>query len=144
MKQFKKFGVLVASLLIMLVGMNSVASAQASRPVLLTTVDLSLTLDTTTNTGTTSTTAFTTPVRATGIVFEVIELKISGTVAGTIALQGSLDGTNWVTIGSATSASDASTNYRLATTERWYKYRILRTGAGTMAASMKTYWWFYN
>lgn len=140
----KKNILFLSLLLTLLVGMNGVCFAQTGRPVLLTTVDLGLTLDTTVNTGTTSTTPFTTPVRATGIVFEWIELKISGTVAGTVALQGSLDGTNWVTIGSATTATDASTNYRLATTERWYKYRILRTGAGTMSASGKCYWWFYQ
>jgi hypothetical protein len=73
----------------------------------------------------------------TGITGQVNVLKISGTVAGTLALQGSMDGTNWVTIGTATTPSDASANYGFNTIVRYYYYRFSWTGAGTMSASMK-------
>jgi TRAP-type mannitol/chloroaromatic compound transport system substrate-binding protein len=73
----------------------------------------------------------------TGITGQCIVKKISGTVGGTLAFQGSMDGTEWVTIGTATTPSDASANYGFNTVVRYYYYRISWTGAGTMSASMK-------
>lgn len=73
----------------------------------------------------------------TGVTAFVIAKKISGTVAGTLVLQGSMDGTEWVTIGTGATVSDASANYGFNTTVRYYYYRISWTGTGTMSASMK-------
>lgn len=78
-----------------------------------------------------------------GFTVEVITKKISGTVAGTLVLQGSMDGTEWITIGSGASVTDASTNYSFNTVIRWAYYRVSWTGTGTMSASMKTYFLWY-
>jgi hypothetical protein len=79
----------------------------------------------------------------TGMTATVAVLKISGTVGGTLALQGSMDGTNWVTIGNAATPSDASANYSFNTTVRFYYYRISYTGTGTMSASMRSHLFAY-
>jgi len=70
--------------------------------------------------------------------------KISGTVGGTITLQGSLDGTNWKAINTPETATalatftatDATNTYhwRLNSSPFLY-YRVSWTGTGTMAAS---------
>jgi hypothetical protein len=73
-----------------------------------------------------------------GITAQVVVKKISGTVGGTLALEGSMDGTEWNLIGSATTPSDASANYSFNTTVRWYYYRVRYTGTGTMSASVRT------
>lgn len=78
-----------------------------------------------------------------GLTAEVVVKKISGTVAGTLVLQGSMDGTEWVTIGSGASVTDASNNYTFNTTVKWYYYRISWTGTGTMSASFKSYFLWY-
>lgn len=106
----------------------------------------SLTSDTVTNTGT----AYLTSGRvATGNASTVVQVnvtKISGTVAGTIKLQGSLDGTNFadvVTTGTQTAitavtAADASRSYVIYIDRNPYThYRVTWTGSGTMAASFK-------
>lgn len=79
----------------------------------------------------------------TGVTAKVVAKKISGTVGGTLVLQGSMDGTEWVTIGSGASVSDASANYSFNTTVRFYYYRISWTGTGTMSASMKCFLFSY-
>lgn len=81
----------------------------------------------------------------TGVTASCTVLKISGTVGGTLALQGSMSGAagDWVTIGTATTPSDGSANYGFNTTTRYYYYRISWTGTGTMSASMKCYLFAY-
>lgn len=105
----------------------------------------SLTSDTVTNTAT----AFLSTVRlepasATTTTVWVAVTKISGTVGGTITLQGSLDGTNWkalYAINSATAlatftATDASNTYHwILTGSPMTYYRVSYTGTGTMSAS---------
>src|ERR1044072_413693 len=62
--------------------------------------------------------------------------KISGTVAGTTKLQGSLNGTSWEDIGSAYTHTDA-TQSKLFTITGGVPYTYLRTtstGSGTMSA----------
>lgn len=78
-----------------------------------------------------------------GVTAHVIVTKISGTVGGSIALQGSMDATNWSTIGSASTPTDATANYSFNSTVAWRYYRINYTGTGTMSASFKSYLYPY-
>lgn len=102
--------------------------------------------DTVTNTATgyvSTLTAMVNPAYTTTVQIEIV--KISGTVAGTVTLQGSLDGTNWST---ATSGALAITATYTATdvatqSKNWiivnnpYKYyRATWTGTGTMSATI--------
>jgi adenylyl- and sulfurtransferase ThiI len=72
-----------------------------------------------------------------GIVVNPIFTKISGTVAGTIKLQGSLDGSTYTDVASQTfTATNIATGQTL-----WYVsaplaryYKITWTGTGTMSA----------
>lgn len=70
--------------------------------------------------------------------------KISGTVGGTITLQGSIDGTNWKAINTNDSqtalatitATDASNTYHYRLLGGNFPYlRVSWTGTGTMSAS---------
>lgn len=121
------------------------AQAQMSVPKTLTTTAFGNALDTVDNTEQHVTTPADGLIKnwGTGVTAEVVTKKISGIVGGTLVFQGSMDGTEWVTIGSAASVSDASTNYSFNTTVRWYYYRVSWTGAGTMSASMKCYLFTY-
>ena len=115
-------------------------AAQAqTRPTLLTTTSYGLTLDTVTNTASKVTTAFRVPKFNNGVTAQVIVTKISGTVGGSIGLYGSMDGTNWSLIGSASTPSDASANYSFNTVVAWGYYQLKYTGTGTMSASVKSY-----
>jgi hypothetical protein len=78
-----------------------------------------------------------------GLTAQVIVTKISGTVAGTLVLQGSMNGTDWTTIGSGASVTDASNTYTFNTVVKWYYYRISWTGTGTMSASFRNYFLWY-
>lgn len=124
---------------------TSSVNAQMAVPKALTTTAYSLALDTVDNTEQHVTTPSDGLIKnwKTGVTAKVITKKISGTVAGTLVFQGSMDGTEWVTIGSAASVADASTNYSFNSTVRWYYYRISWTGTGTMSASIKSYLFTY-
>jgi hypothetical protein len=101
--------------------------------------------DTTTDTGTsTLTSRYVSPAPATTTTIWVAVTKISGTVGGTITLQGSLDGSTWkaayalntATALAAFTATDASNTYHwIITGSPFLYYRISWTGTGTMAAS---------
>lgn len=75
---------------------------------------------------------------------QVVNTKVSGTVAGTSILQYSVDGTNWVTkaaVGDTLTNTDVTTNTKI-----WdlnpvlYKYyRVVSTGSGTMAMLTRAY-----
>jgi adenylyl- and sulfurtransferase ThiI len=72
-----------------------------------------------------------------GVVFNPVFTKISGTVAGTIKLQGSLDGSTYTDVASQTlTATNIATGqtlwYVTAPLARYYK--ITWTGTGTMSA----------
>lgn len=81
------------------------------------------------------------------VSFMAVVTKISGTVAGTVTLQGSNDGTNYVTVSSSfsdaqtLSPTDQTTNAKLfVVTGNPYKYyRLSYTGSGTMSATIKGY-----
>jgi hypothetical protein len=108
----------------------------------------SLTSDTVSNTATAFLTAQSlTKGESTTIKF--VATKISGTVAGTVTLLGSLDGTNYkaLTVAEGTTALPtytatdvASQNFIWQVLRSPYKYyRVSWTGSGTMSASFKAY-----
>lgn len=106
--------------------------------------EYSLESDTVTNAGT-SYLGNTTAVKCNGpVTVHVVATKISGTVGGTITLQGGFDATNvkaLVTEETQTAlatitASDGSTNYHWRLKNNPFShYRVSWTGTGTMSAS---------
>ena len=105
----------------------------------------SATFETVTNAGTTylSTVAIS-PAAATSTTFWVAVTKTSGTVGGTITLQGSFDGTNWKALNQPNSQTalatitpaDASATYHWnISASPFIYYRVTWTGAGTMVAT---------
>lgn len=105
-----------------------------------------LTSDTVTNTGTAylTTRVLGNKANVTTTVIQVVVTKISGTVGGTISLQGSIDGTNFkalptketATALATITAADASSTYHWRIDHNPYSYyRVSWTGTGTMAAS---------
>lgn len=142
----KKYLLLIGLLALISVVIPTIdAKAQWPTPKLLTTTAFGNALDTVDNTETHVTTPADGRVATwkTGLTAQVNVLKISGTVGGSLALQGSMNGTDWVTIGNAATPSDGSANYSFNTTVRWYYYRISYAGTGTMSASMKCYLFAY-
>ncbi|MDF2189289.1 hypothetical protein [Paraflavitalea sp. CAU 1676] len=74
---------------------------------------------------------------------QVVITKINGTVAGTTKLQGTLNGTNWVDIGSAYTNTDVatqSTAFQITGGVTWSRLRVLSTGSGTMNAQVKVWY----
>jgi hypothetical protein len=70
---------------------------------------------------------------------QIVFTKISGTVAGTTKLQGSLNGTNWEDIGSAFTHTDVASQAKLFTVTGGVPYQYFRTtstGSGTMSAKI--------
>jgi hypothetical protein len=96
----------------------------------------------------TNTNATTTYVTFAGISsnvksFSAVVTKISGTVAGTVILQGTVDGTNWYNIDTLTLANQA-TNQRsyVPTKTSYYSYREAFTTTGTQVSSLvASYCW---
>jgi hypothetical protein len=121
------------------------AKSQMASPKTLTTTSFGLTLDTVTNGGQKVTTPADGKVSTwrNAVTAFVTVKKISGTVGGTLALQGSMDGVEFTTIGTPPTVTDASANYGFNTNVRYYYYRISWTGTGTMSASMKCYLYTY-
>ena len=110
------------------------------------TSNVSLTSDTTTNTAT-SYVGLGVQNWYNTITIQSVVTKISGTVAGTVTLQGSIDGTNYVTVNSSYadvtsySPTDVATSSKLfvVTGSPYRYYRLSYTGTGTMSASHKGY-----
>ena len=74
---------------------------------------------------------------------QIVLTKISGTVAGTTKLQGSLNGSNWEDIGSAFTHTDVASQAKLFTVTSGMPYTYLRTtstGSGTMSAKVTVYY----
>ena len=69
-------------------------------------------------------------------IFVVTFTRTSGTAGGTATLQGSIDGTDWVTVGSAytvTNVAAATTSFKvLAVDNAFTSWRIIYAGTGTM------------
>lgn len=102
--------------------------------------------DTVTNTGVNYVTITTTKSQNNVSVQPVIT-KISGTVAGTYYLQGSLDGINYVSIvGDSVTATNVTTNTKIwkESTRAYQYYRIGYTGSGTMVATLKGSCFYQN
>lgn len=74
------------------------------------------------------------------VSFQYVITKNSGTVGGTIVLQGSLDGgTTWAQLNSY-SLTDATTSTTISYDYAAYpKYRVLITTTGTLSANIKIY-----
>lgn len=81
---------------------------------------------------------------------QVVVTKVSGTVAGTVTMQGSLDGVTWVTLDTACMATEGpatfvTTNVAsqskvfLINSSPYYWYRASYTGSGTMAAIISAF-----
>jgi len=97
--------------------------------------------DTITNSGTVSATAEI--KNAGGVSVQAVVTKISGTVAGTAVLQGSLDGTTYYTFAADTlTLSDVSSQTLIwNVAENYYvNYKVLFTGSGTMSAKAEAFY----
>ena len=136
----KNFRILLAGLIVFAA---SVSNAQVANFLSV----FNLTSDTVTNTATQYLQSpAISPAPATSTTIWIAVTKISGTVGGTITLQGSLDGINYKAINTVDTqtaeatitATDASNtyHYRLAGSPFPY-YRVSWTGTGTMAASFR-------
>ena len=69
--------------------------------------------------------------------FQVVNTKVSGTVAGNTLFQGSVDGTNYVTLDTLTNTDQATNTKIIVQTPPTYPYyRFKYTGSGTMSAIM--------
>lgn len=81
------------------------------------------------------------------VTIQSVVTKISGTVAGTVTLQGSIDGTNYVTVSSSYADVTSYSPTNVATSSKLFivtgspyrYYRLSYTGAGTMSASHRGY-----
>jgi len=112
------------------------------------TATLSNPLDIVTNTGT-GTNVYEIKSGYESLTIQSVVKKTSGTVAGTVTLQGSNDGTNYVTVAAAYAlgsvvtftATDVSVqSVQFVVTGNPYKYiRVSYTGSGTMVATLKSY-----
>lgn len=77
------------------------------------------------------------------IGFQAVVTKISGTVAGYVVLQATIDGTNWATISSDTlTLANQTTNSKIwiVSTAPYNRYRLSCTTTGTQASSIKGYY----
>ncbi len=72
------------------------------------------------------------------IIFAMTSEELTGTLDGDCQLQGSLDGTNWVDLGSTVAIVDAATvGVPLAGTVLYYtNYRVTVTGVGTQTTNV--------
>lgn len=131
--------------LILIAGLVAFLAVETSAQVANFLSPFSFTSDTVTNTATVFLTSpAISPAPATSTTIWIAVTKISGTVGGTITLQGSIDGTNWKALNTVDTqtalatitATDASNtyHYRLAGSPMPY-YRVSWTGTGTMSAS---------
>lgn len=75
------------------------------------------------------------------VTFQSLFTKVTGTVAGTIALQGSIDGVNWsATLGNAFTLTDVSTQVAsfTVTPSTYQYYRVVVTPSGTQSSRINT------
>jgi len=137
----KKLKIFILLALVALAGIENAQVLNFIQP-----LGSNITSDTVTNTATAylTTPVAISPAPATSTTIWIAVTKISGTIGGTITLQGSLDGTNFKAINTVDTQTalatitpaDASAtyHYRLAGSPFVY-YRVSWTGTGTMSAS---------
>ncbi len=90
--------------------------------------------DTVVNTGTKNLNLTVKGTNTTGL-FQVVVTKISGTVAGNVIFQGSVDGTNFVNLDTlATTNVTTQTKVFSDIPVKYPFYRVTYTGSGTMSA----------
>ena len=162
MKTFTKF--LIVGIALMSVASHAQTTSWRA-PALFSTLNASGTVgDTVVNTGV-ATDSIIVPYSYANAAFQIVITKVSGTVAGTVLLQGSLDGMNWNSISAdtVTATNTATQNFMweipgrpkvsnsahiAATVEGiFYRsdalpylyYRMQYTGSGTMKAYFKSY-----
>jgi hypothetical protein len=77
-----------------------------------------------------------------GTSVQVVLSKISGTGAGTVQLQGSVDGVNYVNLGSAFTITDVTTQTQIfyVGNPLPYKIKVLCTGSGTEAVQVRVWY----
>jgi hypothetical protein len=77
-----------------------------------------------------------------GVAIQVVLTKLSGTGAGTVQLQSSLDGVNYVNLGSAYTITNTATQSQVfyVTSPVANKIKVLCTGSGT--ESVKVAVWY--
>lgn len=100
--------------------------------------------DTIVNTGTVNK-VFTVTAGYSAVGMQVVVTKISGTVAGTVTPQVSLDGVNWITLPGATALTltDVTTNtqvWSIVGGVPWTHFRLRGAGSGTMSAVQRVYY----
>jgi len=141
----------VSVFLILLLSLIAIAPMNAQTSVLtdlrnsLGTASVPILSDTVTNTGTGTLSSIRVNGPGDNVTIVVTCTEISGTTAGTITIQGSLDGTNYkaiptnetqtsITTATALDVASQVFTWRLASSPYLY-YRVSWTGSGTMAAS---------
>lgn len=77
-----------------------------------------------------------------GCAIQTVLTKLSGTGAGTVGVYGSLDGTNYVQIGSNSTITNVTTqSFTFYVAEPVPVYvKVLATGSGTESVVMRTYY----
>lgn len=74
------------------------------------------------------------------LAVQAVVTKISGTAAGTVILQGSIDGTNYYAVGDDTlTMTDVAskTHIWVVTPSKYLYYRLSYTGSGTMSCRLQ-------
>ena len=133
----------ISILFVAILGMATISNAQTFS--FFNPLGSSIASDTVANAGTSYiSTRLVSPAPAVTSTIWVTVTKISGTVGGTISLQGSLDGTAWKAVNTPNTAtalatftaSDASATYHwVISGSPFLYYRVNYVGTGTMSAS---------
>ena len=76
------------------------------------------------------------------IGIQPVVTKVSGTVAGSVILYGSLDGINYVSLGDTMSLTDVATNTTLwaKVTTPYTRYRLVFISSGTQVSIPRVYY----
>lgn len=77
------------------------------------------------------------------VSIQPVVTKFSGTVAGTVVLYGTVDGTNYVSTGDTLTLANVTTAQTAiwnVTPNKYYKYKIVGVGSGTMNAYLRVWY----
>jgi hypothetical protein len=65
--------------------------------------------------------------------------KSSGTIAGNIVLQGTVDGSTWVSLATADTLADATASYKFSDVPaKYYRYRVRAISTGTSVSVLSS------